>query len=112
MSYTKGPWELVNSFGIYTALGADSGDGVPADKDDGWHIANIGDCKTLVDGVGTELGYSVQTANARLICAAPELLEALIAMNAQLEAEGYMGTTYGPLRLAAETAIAKARGQL
>jgi len=40
-----------------------------------------------------------------------ELLQALIAMNAQLEADGYMGTTYGPLRLAATKAIAKALGQ-
>lgn len=50
----------------------------------------------------------IDEANARLISAAPDLLEALIAMNAQLEADGYMGTTYGPLRLAAINAIAKA----
>lgn len=47
-------------------------------------------------------------ANAKLIAAAPDLLEALTAMNAHLEADGYMGTTYGPLRLAATKAIAKA----
>ena len=51
-------------------------------------------------------GFSAE--DARLIAASPDLLEALIAMNAQLEADGYMGTTYGPLRLAATNAIAKA----
>jgi hypothetical protein len=54
------------------------------------------------------VGASKLTANVKLICAAPDLLEALIAMNAQLEADGYMGTTYGPLRMAATKAIAKA----
>jgi hypothetical protein len=80
--YTKAPWIL---------------DGVEIRASDSHPIDRICDMAP---------GFS--EADAKLIAAAPDLLEALIAMNAQLEAEGYMGTTYGPLRLAATKAIAKA----
>lgn len=43
--------------------------------------------------------------DVRLAAAAPKLLKALQDLNAQLEADGYMGTTYGPLRHAAVVAI-------
>jgi hypothetical protein len=46
-----------------------------------------------------------------LLKAAPKLLAALQKLNAQIEADGYMGTTYGPLRFEAEAALAEALGE-
>lgn len=77
MSHTQGPWEIVNGCDIYSLKGGDSGDGVPADPTDGWHIASIGDCPTFVDGVETELGSDVKRANANILRMAPQLLLAL-----------------------------------
>lgn len=87
-----------------------------------WTGMKLSECLPLAhcDQVGLSIGFVNSSsearmqegkANARLIAAAPELLKALQDMNAQLEAEGYMGTTYGPLRYAAEAAIAKALGE-
>lgn len=53
MSHTAGPWSIVQPYGtFYRILG-----------DDGW---GLGDCETLDD--------------ARLIAAAPDLLEACVAL--------------------------------
>lgn len=108
MSHTQGPWVLVNSNDIYSELGADSGDGVPADKDDGWHVASIGSNPTMVDGLDTDLGYAVQTANAKLICAAPDLLAALESVVTNADRSLFSDGQYDMAR----AAIAKARGQV
>lgn len=64
--HTPGPWQTLNTAHIFTGLGAARADGTPAPSDDGWMIA---DC----DMGGLPLGEVA--ANARLIAAAPELLE-------------------------------------
>lgn len=104
--FTPGPWVIVNGCDIYSLKGADSGDGVPADSTDGWHIASIGDFPTFVDGVETELGSDVKKANARLLISAPDLLYALDKMLDHFEGNV-------PLWLfeISERAINKARGQ-
>jgi hypothetical protein len=89
-SYKKAKWE--DGFSILDADGdevTESGCGCCSPKDVGVWLED----------------------DARLISAAPDLLAALEAMNAQVEADGYMGTTYGPLRIAAMAAIAKAKGE-
>lgn len=78
--HTPGPWEVINSTGVFSALGADSGDGTPADSNDGWNICDCSVGVTAVDGEYLELGFDVQKSNARLISAAPDLLEALVAL--------------------------------
>ena len=107
--YTKGPWVLIDGHNIYSALGADSGDGIPADSTDGWHIASIGETPTFVDGVEVDLGRNVKSANARLIAAATDLLEALerLVSAARDVDHGYMDQSIA----SAEAAIARARGE-
>lgn len=65
---TPAPWRVVNGSDVFTDLGANNADGVSAEWNDGWHIA---DCSV------SELSYSEINANAKLIAAAPALLEAL-----------------------------------
>lgn len=77
--HTPGPWEVINSTGVFSALGADSGDGMKADHNDGWQICDCSVGATAVEGDYVELGFAVQKANAKLIAAAPEMLEALQA---------------------------------
>lgn len=76
--HTPGPWEVINSTGVFSALGADSGDGTFADSTDGWNICDCSVGATAVDGEYVELGFDVQKANARLISMSPQLLLALI----------------------------------
>lgn len=106
--YTKGPWVLIDGNNIYSALGADSGDGIPADSTDGWHIASIGETPTFVDGDEVDLGRNVKQANARLIAAAPDLLEALEYC---LDCLGDEFALPADCQSTARAAIAKARGQ-
>lgn len=75
--HTPGPWHIIGGYNIYSELGGQSGDGVTADARDGWHIASIGEAPTFVDGESVYLGRDVQKANARVLVAAPDLLEAL-----------------------------------
>jgi hypothetical protein len=77
--HTPVPWHIIGGYNIYSELGGQSGDGATADARDGWHIASIGEAPTSVDGESVYLGRGVQKANARLIVAAPDLLEALEA---------------------------------
>ena len=66
--HTPTPWEIVCQTGIYSALGADSGDGLRCAANDGWHIAEIPNTPANVDGLGeVELGQSIKEANARHI---------------------------------------------
>ncbi|MFC3950309.1 hypothetical protein [Serratia entomophila] len=74
---TPGPWEVMNSTDVFSQLGGDSGDGAFADETDGWQICDCAVGLTKWAGDYTELGYDVRIANAKLIAAAPELLEAL-----------------------------------
>lgn len=109
--HTPGPWEVTNDINVFSALGADSGDGHKAHSTDGWQVADCSEGLTFVDGGMVELGYDVKKANARLIAAAPDLLEALEYMlNCQYD--------YDPRRQAdcdmcakARAAISKARGE-
>ncbi len=74
---TPGPWEATNSYTtIYGPLGGDSGDGCKTDYNDGWMVAEVQNYQSFVNGELTELGEGPRKANAQLIAAAPELLEA------------------------------------
>ncbi|MBJ2203978.1 hypothetical protein [Pseudomonas carnis] len=72
--HTPGPWEVLNSTAVFSALGADSGDGTAADHNDGWNICDCSVGVTCVGGDYVELGFAVQKANAKLIAQAPDLL--------------------------------------
>lgn len=77
MNYTKGPWQRTNGTDVFSGLGAVNGNGVVADSNDGWQIADCMVGITFVEGEEMSLSYDEQVANAKLIAAAPELLEAL-----------------------------------
>ncbi len=112
--HTPGPWEVKNDLTIFSALGADSGDGYKSHSTDGWQIADCSESLTFVDGGAMELGHEVKKANARLIAAAPDLLEALeMALNIQQDNYGNATNTHINLigfAQIARAAIAKARG--
>jgi len=82
--HTPGPWEVLNQTEVFTGLGADSGDGVKALPSDGWMIADCGDCVTFTEIGPAELSRELRRANAKLIAAAPLLLDDLIDAAAQL----------------------------
>jgi hypothetical protein len=88
MSHTPGPWKI----------------GTPPPNGE----QTIGNSQGLMVAVATT-GFNVPTlANARLIAAAPELLEALESMVEMVEMNGF-GKAYA--MDIARAAIAKARGQ-
>ena len=109
--FTPGPWAVINRTGVFSELGAESGDGAKADPTDGWTIADCSAGCTLLNGDYVELGFAVQQANAKLIAAAPDLLEAL--ENLLQAFDGAFAGAYGrgPLYIAANSAINKARGK-
>lgn len=77
---TPGPWLRMNGTDVFTGLNSTNASGIKSDKTDGWQIADCSVGKTFVDGEYVELSTSEQIANARLIAAAPELLEQLIRL--------------------------------
>jgi hypothetical protein len=88
MSHTPGPWKI----------------GTPPPNGE----QTIGNSQGLMVAVATT-GFNVPTlANARLIAAAPELLEALESMVEMVEMNGF-GKAYA--MDISRAAIAKARGQ-
>lgn len=116
--YTPGPWRIIDGYNIYTELGGQSGDGTQADSRDGWHIASIGDTPTFVGSDEVVLGRELKRSNARLIAAAPDLLEALEGMievfgvyDQHLYREPFSRSVEVELCNQARAAIAKARGE-
>ena len=75
--HTPGPWEVKNQIQVFSALGADSGDGYKAHSTDGWQIADCSEGQTFVDGGMVDLSYGIKKANAQLIAMSPQLLLAL-----------------------------------
>ena len=65
---TPGPWVVTNTADIFTSLGAKNSEGIEASRNDGWHVADCDMGGLCLDEVA---------ANACLIAAAPDLLEAL-----------------------------------
>lgn len=107
---TPGPWTLVSGYNIFSELGADGGDGYKAPENDGWLIATVELGRVFSeDGEIIELGHGVARANARLIAAAPELLEALAGLM-RVEARDRI-MPVGAEWDAARAAIAKALGE-
>lgn len=109
--FTPGPWAVINRTGVFSELGAESGDGAKADPTDGWTIADCSAGCTLLNGDYVELGFAVQQANAKLIAAAPDLLAALqLALDALAHCAADRGyqTLQNKAAHAANSAIAKA----
>ncbi|MFK9071656.1 hypothetical protein ACI6PX_06215 [Proteus sp. NGCRVN-01] len=75
--HTPAPWVCMNGTDVFTDLNSVNANGIKSDKTDGWQIADCSVGKTCVDGEYVELSANEQIANAHLIAAAPELLEAL-----------------------------------
>lgn len=110
--HTPGPWEVIGQH-VFTKLGATNAHGSKAHDRDGWNIATINPWAcTNQDGEDEDMPVSETMANASLIAAAPELLEALEMIVA--EADSYTARTGKPVYNwldQARSAIAKARGE-
>lgn len=94
--HTSGPWAVFNQSDVFT------------NRDDGKVSEYIADCAV------EELELSEIQANARLIAAAPELLEALILLEREMVESGNAGSVdYGwkPAIEKTRAAIAKATGE-
>ena len=110
--HTPGPWTVHNGTDVFGPHGGDSGDGAKANDNDGWQVADCAVGLTAYAGQYVELGSEVRKANARLIAAAPELLEALkefveVVRNAGVEwCDGVLDA-----QDRARAAIAKAEGR-
>ncbi|MDI6404992.1 hypothetical protein QL217_09450 [Cronobacter malonaticus] len=109
---TPGPWEVMNATDVFTQQGSANGSGVVCDNDDGWQVAGCFNGETFVQGELVTLSLSEKEANARLIAAAPELLEALqISMKVMQEGRNVSyPDLYGAINKA-RAAIAKAIGE-
>ena len=73
--HTPGPWEVVNATDVFGPLGGDSGDGMAAAENDGWQVASCDVGVGFFEGEPVCVSFDVKRANARLIAAAPELLD-------------------------------------
>lgn len=109
--HTPAPWVCMNGTDVFTDLNSVNANGIKSDKTDGWQIADCSVGKTCVDGEYVELSANEQIANAHLIAAAPELLEALIELTESAkEAIDSLGDLADAIDTA-KAAIAKALGQ-
>ena len=70
-----------------------------------WAVVSIGDYKTVASAAGPARGFKEEAANARLIAAAPDMLEALEWIRS-------MDWNIGELCDRIDTAIAKAKGEV
>ncbi len=100
--HTQGHWVVCNGSDIFTPLGAGNAEGIEAPIDDGCMIA---DCD-----MGS-FSFDEVTANARLIAAAPELLEALLRLRAAFVVLAGEKSLFAKAALELpDAAILKARG--
>ncbi|MBY6111179.1 hypothetical protein KUV74_12325 [Halomonas sp. DP1Y21-3] len=122
--FTPGPWEVINGGDIFGPLGGDSGDGLRAETNDGWQVAEVRQYPAFTDEGLVDMGKGVTKANAHLIAAAPELYEALEVFGRladQLDGDDEVERTpddeWAKFRLLAadymkaRAALAKARGE-
>jgi hypothetical protein len=93
----------MNGTDVFSLLAANSGDGMDADENDAWQVADCNIGLTSCGGELMELGYGVRRANARLIAAAPELFAELRRWLPGATAMGWDTTK-------AEAALLKAMG--
>ncbi|QVY62939.1 hypothetical protein [Cytobacillus gottheilii] len=76
---TAGPWTQMNGVNIFTDLGATNKNGVTADRNDGWCIADTSEGLTFVDGELVEMESNEQWDNAKFIAHARQDIPNLIA---------------------------------
>ena len=106
--HTPGPWEVIGQH-VFTKLGAANAHGSKASERDGWNIATINPWAcTNQDEEEEDMPVSETMANACLIAAAPDLLEALEYM---LETCPGIDNVGDEARKQARAAIAKAKGE-
>lgn len=106
--HTPGPWVVIHGKNVFSSLGADAGDGCKADDDDRWYIADCEIGSTRVAGLHTLISIDASNANARLISAAPELLEALELLLGKAYKQNF-NDAYPEILEKCEAAIAKAK---
>lgn len=63
---TPGPWAVTNATDVFAELGGSNGDGLAADSNDGWYIADCSPGPTFVGGELVEMSLDEKKANAQL----------------------------------------------
>jgi hypothetical protein len=101
-THTPGPWE------VWTDPGIETRDLSVGPVNGGVAVADI--VTTNAHGIATAESIGTGHANARLIAAAPELLEALEAIANCLSSISYTGEVWDNELAAARAIIAKAKG--
>lgn len=84
---TEGPWEISNITDIFTGLGAMNNEGIAADQNDGWQIADCGSGVTFVERELESLSFDEAQANTQFISAARTDIPALLAEVERLQEE-------------------------